>query len=305
MLQSFFTKIVKLRIFGKSPANAYLRLNQRLWEHLPFYFINRSPIRAYGNFLQKLVRLQAVRTQNFGTMFLRNRPQLELIRNLCTQKSNGTPLRIAVMACSKGAEVYSLMWTIRSARPDLKVMMHAVDMSKEVLEFARKGIYSLITPEFTGAPLFERMTREEMEQMFEKDGDHVEIKSWIKGGITWHLGDARDPEILNDLGPQDMVVASNFLCHMEPPDAERCLRNIARLVNPGGYLFVSGIDLDVRTKVAHDLGWNPLVDLIKEIHEGDPVMRVDWPWKYWGLEPFNKRRQDWNVRYASGFVVNK
>src|SRR4029453_4134504 len=40
-----------------------------------------------------------------------------------------------------------------------------------------------------------------------------------------------------------------------PPEAERCLRNIARLVRPGGHLFISGTDLDVREKVAHELGW--------------------------------------------------
>jgi 2-polyprenyl-3-methyl-5-hydroxy-6-metoxy-1,4-benzoquinol methylase len=59
---------------------------------------------------------------------------------------------------------------------------------------------------------------------------------------------------MNILGPKDMLVASNFLCHMATADAEKCLRNIAQLVNPGGYLFVSGVDLDVRTKVALDLG---------------------------------------------------
>jgi len=41
------------------------------------------------------------------------------------------------------------------------------------------------------------------------------------------------------------VVANRFLCHMEPPDAQNCLRNIGRLVKPGEYLFVTGIDLDV------------------------------------------------------------
>ncbi len=59
-----------------------------------------------------------------------------------------------------------------------------------------------------------------------------------------------------------MVVASNFLCHMAPADAEQYLGNITRLVSPGGYLFVSGVDLDVRTKVAFDLGWEPVRELM-------------------------------------------
>jgi SAM-dependent methyltransferase len=297
--------MAKLRIFGKCPVNAYLRLNKRVWEHLPISISNFPPISSYGNLLLTLVRLGATRKQNFGTLFLRNRPQLELIRRLSDRKGNGSPIRISVMACSKGAEVYSILWTIRPVRPDLKVIMHAVDISKEVLEFAQKGIYSLRTHEFSNAPIFERVTEEEMENIFDKDGDKVKIKSWIKDGVIWHLGDAGDPEIVNVIGSQDMVIANNFLCHMDPADAEKCLRNIARLVKPGGYLFVSGIDLDVRTNVAHDLGWKPVIDLMEEVHNGDPVMRVDWPWKYWGLEPFDKRRYDWKIRYASAFQIGK
>ena len=181
--------------------------------------------------------------------------------------------------------------------------MHAVDVSKEVLELARKGVYSLKTPELVHAPIFKRLSGEEMREMFDTEGNQVKIKSWIKEGIIWHLGDAGDPEILNVLGHQDMVVANNLLCHMNPPDAERCLHNIARLVNPGGYLFVSGIDLDIRAKVASDLGWRPIQDLMEDIHNGDPSVRGDWPWQYWGLEPFNKRRRDWKLRYASAFQL--
>jgi SAM-dependent methyltransferase len=183
--------------------------------------------------------------------------------------------------------------------------MSAVDISKEVLELAQKGVYSLNIPELVGEPIFKHMTEEEMGQIFEREEDRVKIQPWIKEEIIWHLGDAGDPDILDALGTQDLVVANNFLCHMDPPDAERCLRNIARLVTPGGYLFVSGIDLEIRAKVARDLKWKPISDLMQDIHDGDPAMQGDWPWKWWGLEPFNQRRHDWKVRYASGFQLGE
>ena len=303
MPQTVLDRMVKFTILGKSPVNAYLRLNQRIWKHLPYSLVNAPPIRSYGAFLQTLVRLQVTRKQNFGTLFLRNRPQLELMRRLSHQKAVGSTLKIAVLACSKGVEVYSILWTIRADRPDLKVVMNAVDISKEVLEFAERGVYSLDTPEFTGTPVFGNMTEDEMQDLFDWEGDKVRVKLWIRKGITWHLGDAEDPEIVNVLGYQDMVVANNFLCHIYPLKAENCLRNIARLVKPGGNLFVSGIDLDVRTKVAKDLGWIALSDLLEEIHEGDHFLRDDWPWQYWGLEPLNKKRHDWKIRYASVFQI--
>ena len=36
---------------------------------------------------------------------------------------------------------------------------------------------------------------------------------------------------------------------MEDPLAEACLRNVARLVNPGGILVVDGVDLDLKARV--------------------------------------------------------
>ena len=93
-------------------------------------------------------------------------------------------------------------------------------------------------------------------------------------------------------------MASNFLCHMPPAPAERCLRNIAHLVDHGGHLFVLGVDLAVRSKVARELGWHPVPDLIGEIHDGDPSARGDWEW--WELEPLNDRSPDWQLRYGVG-----
>jgi hypothetical protein len=46
-----------------------------------------------------------------------------------------------------------------------------------------------------------------------------------------------------------------------------------------------------------------VTELIREIHDGDPSLRQDWPLQYWGLEPFDGRRSDWKMRYSSVFQV--
>jgi SAM-dependent methyltransferase len=296
-------RLARLRPFGKSPINTYLRLNQRLWVNLPSFLTALSPVRLYGSFLHTLARAQNIRAQAFSTYFLRNRPELELIRRLLEPMTKGEVLRVTVLGCSTGAEVYSVAWTIRSARPDLKLILNAVDISKQAVEFAKCGVYSLTASQLTNTSICERMTEAEMAELFNKDGDEVAVKSWIKEGINWHVGDVGESEIRDLLGPQDMVIANNFLCHMDALEADRCLRSIARLVSPHGYLFVSGIDLDIRTKVAYDLGWSPLQELIEEIHEGDPCMKDFWPFHYAGLEPLNKRRRDWRTRYAAAFQL--
>lgn len=300
---SWLTRLVRLRIFGKSPIGVYLRLNHRLWNKLPSSFTVLVPIRLYGECLHRLTQILGVRAQAFNTVFLRNRPELELIRRLVERSTKADTLRVAVLGCSTGAAAYSVAWTIRSARPDLKLILHAVDVSKEAVEIAKCGVYSLVASRLTNTMVCERMTAAEMEEFFDRDGDIVTVKSWIKEGINWHVADVGEPELFDALGPQDVVVADNFLCHMDAPEAERCLRNIARLVVPHGYLFVSGIDLAIRTKVASDLGWRALQELLEEIHEADPSLRGKWPFNYAGLEPLNKKRRDWRIRYAAAFQL--
>jgi chemotaxis methyl-accepting protein methylase len=303
MLQAVLARPARLKLFGKSPAGIYLRLNRLIWEFIPPGLRNLYLVRAYGSWLHGLVRLVTIRQQYFGTFFLRNRPALELMRRLAEKKAEGSTLRIAVLACSIGAEVYSILWTIRSARPDLNVRLCAMDISKEILSFAERGIYTAETSELVGASIFERLTPDEMEQMFDLEGQEARIKPWLREGINWRLGDASLPESINALERQDIVVANNFLCHMEPSDAENCLRNIATLVDREGYLFVSGVDLEVREKVARERRWQPNLELLEQIHDGDPSVRAGWPWCCWGLEPLDRRKRDWQLRYASVFQI--
>jgi SAM-dependent methyltransferase len=89
---------------------------------------------------------------------------------------------------------------------------------------------------------------------------------------------------------------------MESETAARCLRNIVSTLRPGGVLLVSGIDLDVRSAVARELGLIPDEAAIERLHEGDFTLRRGWPFEYWGLEPLDRRRRDFPHRYAAAFT---
>lgn len=278
-----------------------LRINRAVWNRLPDGARNSRLGRWYGSMLHAEVRRSVSLRQYFGTSFLRNRPQLEQIRRLVAARPHGASFDLAVLGCSIGAEVYSVLWTIRTARPDLEVRTVALDISPEVLAVAERAVYSSAASALVEWSIFDRLSQAEREQIFDWEGNEGTVKPWIRAGVRFQLGSAADPEIARTLGPQDMVLASNFLCHMEPMAAQSCLRNIARLVKPGGYLLVVGVDLDVREKLARELGWQPVPDLIREIHEGDPDVRRDWPCEWWGLEPLDERRPDWQLRYGAIF----
>jgi SAM-dependent methyltransferase len=284
---------------------AFLHLNERIWRRLPARVRDLRPVRAYGAWMHSLVCRRADREMYLGTLFLRNRPALELMRRLVQKKDGGARLKIAVLGCSIGVEVYSIVWILRSSRPDLELAVHAVDISPEVLEVAERGVYSSETSEMVHCSIFEGLTETERAEIFDWEGDEGAIKPWLREGIAWHVCDASDPDLITSLGPQDLVIANNFLCHMPPGSAQQCLRNLAQLASPGGYLFVTGVDLDVRTEVALELGWEPVPDLRAEIHDGDPLVRSDWPWQWWGLEPLDWRRPECETRYSAVFRMGR
>lgn len=320
--ESNIHRMPQSRLLRRFLGRPYLRVNTSIWNHLPAASMSLPFVRRYGCHLHRLIRLRE-RAQSTGTFFFRNRPELELVTRLLERNRPGSLVEMAILGCSKGAEAYSFSYSIRTRRPDLNLRLYALDISKDTLEFAEAGIYSLeseegsleASPGILGpgghvavmtsrdqpSSIFERMSSVEMEAMFERDGRQVRVGPRFRIGISWRVGDANDPDLVEALGLQDIVVANRFLCHMHPDDAEACLRNIARLVKSGGYLFVSGVDLAVRSKVARELGWRPVTELIAEVHEGDPSLRRDWPLYYWGLEPFDRGRDDWEIRYASVF----
>jgi chemotaxis protein methyltransferase CheR len=290
-------------VFRRGVEKALLKVNRRIWRRLPARMRDLRAGQVYGRWLHTLVSRNADREMYVGTLFLRNRPALELMRRLTAKRPQGSTVRVAVLGCSVGVEVYSMVWTIRRARPDITVLVDAVDISPDVLAIAREGVYGPQTSDVVHASIFEQLSSDELSEMFDRDGDQAQVKAWLREGITWRLGDAAEPGLIEELGPKDLVVANNFLCHMDAHSAELCLRNFAPLASPDGYLLVSGVDLDVRTKVAIDLGWEPVEELLAEIHDGDPLVRADWPLRWWGLEPLDRTRRDWQTRYASAFHV--
>jgi len=223
------------------------------------------------------------------------------MRRLVETQEPGARLEIAVLGCSIGVEVYSIVWTLRSSRPDLELVVRAVDISPEVVRVAERVVYGPEASELVSWPIFDGRTEQERGEIFDWDGKEGRIQPWLREGITWEVGDACSSDLITSLGLQDLVVANNFLCHLPTGSAQLCLRNLGRLVRPGGHLFVSGVDLDVRTQVALELGWEPIPELRAEIHDGDPLVRSDWPWRWWGVEPLDRRRPDWETRYSAAF----
>jgi chemotaxis methyl-accepting protein methylase len=208
----------------KQCLEVYSAQAARIWRYLP-EFVKNSPLGGiYGRHVHRFVCRYSRRRQNHSTFFLRNRPEMDVMCRLLSRRGRGSRVDLTVLACSKGAEVYSILWSIRRSRPDLKISLQALDISQDIVDFARQGVYSLKRPAEAlkgnrlqimaeedavtrntlkdqgpdqSASIFERLDQREMDAIFDREDDRVTIKAWLKDGITWRTGDASAPELVD------------------------------------------------------------------------------------------------------------
>jgi chemotaxis protein methyltransferase CheR len=270
------------------------RAVEMFWNGLP------KPVRSwkYTWALGRRIHRRACRIHARGgacyTRFFRNVPQLELIRDLVLGRPPGVPVKIASLGCSTGAELYSALWLIRRARPTLAIQALGIDSAEECIRAASRGVYPFRVVEVAG------MSETSHERFMTKEGKTLVVQDWVKEAVTWEVGDACSPDLPARFGLFDVVLANNFVFHMPPERAEACLRNLTRLVAPNCYLVVSGVDLDLRSRILGELGFVPVTTRCEEIHAGEDV-HASWPLRFWGLEPIDRKWQDWPSRYATVF----
>ncbi len=279
------------------------------WRRTPATLRQTRQARRIGAFFYDHYVRHTDRNQTHHTWFLRNIPQLRLLKEVVSAHPCGEPLRIASIGCSVGAELYSTLWLLRRLHPGLTVVAHGIDVSANVIEIARTGVYRLRTPSSLGgmlardgATVLSTVPKALSDIMDATPEGDFRIRDWLREGVAWTVADARDPGLVTSLGPQDVVMACNVLGPMDDTVAEACLRNVVKLLVPGGTLVLDGIDLDVKARVTRSLGLMPVTRYLEEIHCADPT-KGDWPWTRWAHEPIDYQRSDWEYRYATVFAV--
>lgn len=229
------------------------------------------------------------------TRFFRNPPLLDALTHLQLNGADDGVLRVAILGCSDGAEVYSVVQTLRLAYPGAKVKCIGLDVSEAAVLAAREGIWASDSNELEGVPA------QMLDIMFDRRDGALVIKESLREGVIFRVGDACDQRLLETIGPQDLVMANNFLVHLPDKVAEACISNIEKLIVPGGVFVVWGVNLNIKTRVIKLLGLKPLLYNIEKIYQADQAALKAWPLKWWALEPSDFTRSDWDVRYCTIF----
>jgi len=287
-----------------SLRQAPFRLCRALWETIP-NSVRRTPamFRA-GRYIYHRYTRHTGKFQSHYTQFMRNPPLLSTIATLASKYPRGAGIKIASIGCSTGAELYSVLYAIKNLRGDLQVTAQGADISNAVAEAARRGVYIPDVPAAEGG-LYAAGRAEvasvdvpSLVELLEPlpDGS-LRVRDWLREGVTWRTADATDDRLPELFEPQDFLLANNFMGPMDDQLAERCLRNMVRLVARDGYLVVDGIDLDVKTRILTEFGFRPVLTNQREIWEAEGL-KTGWPWLRWAREPIDRSAGDWALRYS-------
>jgi chemotaxis protein methyltransferase CheR len=156
----------------------------------------------------------------------------ELMRARATERS----LNIWCAAASSGQEPYSIAMLLDDAlvgRPGWRVRLLATDISQQMLDRTREGIYSQLEMN-RGLPA-QRLVKH-----FTRVGTHWQISENLRRMVECRLLnlDAAWPMM-----PQmDLIFLRNVLIYFDIPTKQRILARVKKVLRPDGYLFLGGAE---------------------------------------------------------------
>lgn len=145
----------------------------------------------------------------------------------------GGRLRIWSAGCSSGEEPYSIALSLLSVLPDaanLDVKLLATDIDPNVLARARKGTYPDGSVTEIPAALRKRYVTKAPE------GDDVQMSESLQQLITFNELNLIRPWPVK--GPFDIIFCRNVVIYFDEPTQHELWRNFARVLKPGGWLFI-------------------------------------------------------------------
>jgi chemotaxis protein methyltransferase CheR len=156
----------------------------------------------------------------------------ELLESRGSRKS----LRIWSAACSTGQEAYSLSMILREMAPrlaDWRIEIVGTDISTEVLEKAKVGIYSQFEVQ-RGLPIQLLM------KYFTQISELWQIDASIRAMVTY-----KEFNLLTDLkalGSFDIIFCRNVLIYFDQPTKTRVLNAMANILASDGCLFMGAAE---------------------------------------------------------------
>lgn len=190
---------------------------------------------------QKLVvDIVEAMTTNETSFFRDTRPfdmfKDHVMKYMKEARSDKKSLRIWCAAASSGQEPYTLAMILKELEPQMpgwRFDIVATDISHDILDQARKGIYSQFEVQ-RGMPI--TLLMKYFTQVEEKWHISQDIKNMVKYDY-FNLLDS-----MSALGQFDIIFCRNVLIYFDQPTKGAVLDKMARQITPDGFLFLGGAE---------------------------------------------------------------
>lgn len=171
------------------------------------------------------------------TSFFRDRHPFETIRtavipDLLKSSESSKQIQIWSAACSSGQEPYSLAMLLADSfswATDWEIKIVASDISEEMLEKCRSGLYSQFE-------ISRGLPRHYLPRFLQRSGAQWQIKPEIRKNIEFRYLNLF--EDWKGLPRFDIVFLRNVLIYFEADTKKDILGKMLKVLKPGGYLFL-------------------------------------------------------------------
>lgn len=175
------------------------------------------------------------------SFFFRDKTPFDLFKDhmvpsVVSSKTGGGKMRIWSAAASTGQEPYTLAMLLKEMSRDLAGLtpeIVATDISNEVLERARAGLYTQFEVQ-RGLPI------KLMMKYFRQVEENWEIDAGLRSMVKFE-----QLNLLHDFsrfGTFDIVYCRNVLIYFDEPTKRDILARLAKRMNPGGFLVLGAAE---------------------------------------------------------------
>jgi chemotaxis protein methyltransferase CheR len=159
-----------------------------------------------------------------------------MLPELLKARASKRLIRIWSAACSSGQEPYSLAMILAEEKAKLagwRVEIVATDLSTEILDKAREGVYSHFEVQ-RGLPIAY------LAKYFKGVGDRWQIDEALRRSIDFRIFNLLDTPA--PLGVFDVIFCRNVLIYFDQPTKSAVLGRMARQMSPDGFLLLGGAE---------------------------------------------------------------
>jgi chemotaxis protein methyltransferase CheR len=191
-------------------------------------------LRAAGSRQLQVAVVDAMTTNE--TFWFRDPVHYRILTEVVEPQTAARGLRIWSAACSTGQEPYTLAMVLQEARAGRGPIANTIigtDISTLALAQARQGRYC-------GLSAARGLTDQQRQRYFEQHGDCLDVRPEYRRGVEFREFNLLRP--FETLGRFDVVFCRNVLIYFSAERKRDILERIARVLNPGGHLFLGSTE---------------------------------------------------------------